>query len=361
MKIVQLETIPYRLPLHGALAWGKHSRLDMAEHVLLRVHLENKIFGQAEAPPRPTIYGETIASIVGIVKFLEKQLLGLEIEDTASIANALASLNNNNTAKGGLDMACWDARAKAQGKNLFETLAGPQKKLPVSYILGIADQATMLEEAKRVFAAGVRVLKIKVGRNYQHDLEVIAALKTEFGNEMQLYADSNETLLPETAPKAMEAMAKAGIMFVEEPLPVRNIRARVALKKLGILPIIADDSCFTLPDLRRELDFDTFDILNIKTARNGFTESLAMLALAKDANKGVMIGSQASTGLGTIHAALMASQSAVNQPSELSFWLKLQSDILNKNLELQDGVLKLENLQGANVDENKLEAQKILP
>ncbi|MEZ4612911.1 MAG: hypothetical protein R2838_22155 [Caldilineaceae bacterium] len=41
---------------------------------------------------------------------------------------------------------------------------------------------------------------------------------------------------------------------------------RVALRG-AVLPVIADDSCFTVLDLRRELALDTFDILNIKTAR----------------------------------------------------------------------------------------------
>ena len=358
-RIQRLEAIPYRLPLKGALAWGKHSKLDAAEHVLVRVHLENGIIGEAEAPPRPTIYGETVASIRGALEYLTPRLCEPEVADAAGIQAALGSLVNNHTAKGALDMACWDARAKNAGSSLYDTLAGPQTQIRVSYILGISDQATMLEEARRVFEGGVRVLKVKVGRNHAKDLEVIAALRTEFGNSMQLYADSNETLEPEHAPRALEAMREAGLLYVEEPLPARNINARAALKKLGILPIIADDSCFTPADLLRELDFDTFDILNIKTARTGFTESLEMLKLARSAGKGVMIGSQASTTLGTTHAALIASQAGVTEPSELSFFLKLEGEIVNQPLQLEEGWLRLESIQNVHVDGEQLNAHRI--
>jgi L-Ala-D/L-Glu epimerase len=359
VKIVRLEAIPYRLPMNGSLQWGAHSKLSVAEHVLVRVHLENGVFGEAEAPPRPTIYGETVSSIRGILDHLSPVLVGLEVEDRTGIASALGSVPNNNTAKGALDMACWDARTKSSGPGLFAQLAGPNRDLRVSYILGNSDPATMLEEARRVFAAGVRVLKVKVGRNHEKDLAVIRDLNLEFAGEMQLYADSNETLTPETAPKALEAMRDAGLMYVEEPLPVRQIKARAELKRLNILPIIADDSTFTPADLEREIDFDTFEILNIKTARTGFTQSLRMLELAKNAGKGVMLGSQASTTLGTAHAALIASQVGVTEPSELSFFLKLEGEITNKNLKLENGILRLEQIQDVQVDAARLEAHRM--
>ncbi len=125
------------------------------------------------------------------------------------------------------------------------------------------------------------------------------------------------------------------------------------------LPIVADDSCFTPADLERELNFDTFDILNIKTARNGFTDGLAMLERARQSGKGVMIGSQASSGLGTLHAALLSTQAGVSEPCELSFVLKLQRDLLNLPIEFDDGWLDVAALQHHKVDEDSLTAARL--
>ena len=127
-------------------------------------------------------------------------------------------------------------------------------------------------------------------------------------------------------------------------MPVHLLKARAALKAEAILPIIADDSCFRLSDLERELEFDTFDILNIKTPRTGFTESKKMLELAKTANKDVMIGSQAGSGLATSHAALFASKAGVTHPSELSFPLKLYQDSISPRLQYRSGYLTLSQL-----------------
>jgi L-alanine-DL-glutamate epimerase-like enolase superfamily enzyme len=167
--------------------------------------------------------------------------------------------------------------------------------------------------------------------------------ETFTGEDVILYADANEGLNPDTAAKDLERLAKLGIAYVEEPLPAHLIKARAALKRENILPIIADDSCFSLNDLERELDFDTFDILNIKTARTGFTESSKMLGLATNANKGVMIGSQASSGLGTVHAAIFASKAGVSHPSELGFPLKLEQDSISPSPVFSGGYLKLED------------------
>ena len=227
--VARLEGIPFRLPLTSALAWGAHSALSAAEHVLVRVTLSDGTVGQAEATPRPTIYGETTASVLGILAHLEAGLRGLAITDEVSLNRVRNSVVNNHTARGALDMALHDARARAQGVTLFDTLLGPNTRVRPSFILGIAAPEEMLAEARRVVAAGVRCLKVKVGREHERDLRVIRELRAEFGPDVLLYADSNETLTPQSAPAALDAMREAGLMYVEEPLPARNLRARAAL------------------------------------------------------------------------------------------------------------------------------------
>lgn len=359
VSVRQIEAIPYRLPLTSALSWGAHSSLSAAEHVLVRVTLSDGTVGQAEATPRPTIYGETPAGVVAVLAHLSPALTGLDIGDEAGLNRARNSVANNHTARGALDMALHDARARAAGLTLFDTLLGPQTRVRVSFILGLGTPADMLAEAERVVAAGVRCLKVKVGRNHVRDLAVIAELRRTFGAEVRLYADSNETLTPETAPAALEAMQEAGLLYVEEPLPVRGLRARAELHTRSPLPIVADDSCFTPADLERELDFDTFDVLNVKTARNGFTDGAWMLAEAARHGKRGMVGSQASTGLGTLHAALLSTHAAVTEPCELSFVLKLRDDLLNLPIAFSDGWLDVNGLREHALDPQKLERYRL--
>ncbi|HEU4743295.1 MAG TPA: enolase C-terminal domain-like protein [Meiothermus sp.] len=348
--ITRITPRPFRLPLKGALRWGKSSELAALEHVLVEVELSDGAVGRAEIPPRPTIYGETIPSVQAALEYLTPRLLGLDAENTERVRAVLESLPFNHTVKGGLDTAIWEAWARSQGQELWGVLEPHHRRIRVSYILGIADPQEMLADAKAVYEAGVRVLKVKVGRDLRGDLERLARLREHFP-DMALYADANETLPPAEAETYLREWAEAGLLYVEEPLPVEEMLSRKRLRAAGILPIIADDSCFTLRDLRRELLLDTFDILNLKPARTGVTWTLEMLALARAKGKRAMVGSQAQSSFGAWQSALLAFQEGVDEPSELSFHLKAEGGFLEFP-PLREGWLYWEDLVRRRFDED---------
>lgn len=355
--IDRITTTVFRLPLHGDLRWGKTSVLHELRHVLVQVVLSDGSLGVAEAPPRPTIYGETVHSITGIIEQeLAPRLIGLSVAEPhlPELAARLGVIKNNHTAKGALDMAIHDAVAAHRGIPLSQYLGVTAERVQVSYILGIGAREEVLAEAQRVFQQGVRVLKVKVGRDWPEDIARLEALQALLGPAAILYVDANQCLSPEEAPDKLAQLAERGIAYCEEPLPVELVEERTALRQRGDLPLIADDSAFSLRDLQRELALDTFDILNIKTARTGYSESRHMLEAAIAAGKGVMVGSQASAGLGTVRAALFAGLPGIHYPCELSFFLKLKQDILNRPLVLHDGYLSLADLTDVHVDVDRL-------
>jgi L-alanine-DL-glutamate epimerase-like enolase superfamily enzyme len=357
--IAAVSTTIFALPLEGELKWGKASRLAEARHVLVEVMLSDGSQGVAEAPPRPTIYGETEYTITAIVdREFAPRLLGKPADE---IGGLLAAVKNNPTAKGAIDMAVHDALAQSRGVTLAEHLGCTQPRLPVSFILGIGDRDTVLAEAERVVAEGVRVLKVKVGRAWDEDLARIRDLDSMFKGSVQLYADANECLEPHEAARKLDYLRELGLAYCEEPLPVELIRERALLRAGGHLPLIADDSTFTERDLVRELEMDTFDILNIKTPRTGYSESLRMLALARAAGKGVMVGSQAGSAIGVARAAIFAALPGIDYPSELSFFLKLKQDIVARPLTLCDGFLSLDDALAVRVDRGLLRAATVSP
>lgn len=352
--VVAVATTIFRLPLTGELKWGKSSALAEARHVLVAVTLSDGSRGLAEAPPRPTIYGETATGIAAIIaQELAPRIVGQPARQAWA---RMAAIANNHTARGAIDMAIHAALAEGRGVTLAEHLGCTQTHIPVSFILGIGARDEVLAEAERVVAAGVRVLKVKVGRNWEEDVARIDDLQAMFGSTVTLYADANECMEAGEAAAKLDALRGLGLVYCEEPLPVEQIAARAALRRGGHLPIIADDSAFTWRDLTRELAFDTFDILNIKTPRTGYTESLRMLERARAARKGVMIGSQAGTGIGVARAAIFAALPGVAHPSECSFHLKLREDIIDRPLPIREGYLALADAVAVQVDPARLRA-----
>jgi hypothetical protein len=64
-----------------------------------------------------------------------------------------------------------------------------------------------------------------------------------------------------------------------------------------------------------------------------------MKKLAQQAGKSIMVGSQASSGLGTVQSAILASHKDTTHPCELSFPLKLYKDSIETGLVYQKGYL----------------------
>lgn len=343
--IDRISAAPYNLRLKTPLRWGAGHEMPALTHILVRVELSDGAVGIAEINPRPTIYGETPESVEAIIRAqIAPQIIGQALESVDDIGYILQQfrlIKHNNSARAGIDMALWDALAQSKGLNLSELLGVSQDKVRVSYILGTGELHTLLAEVDAVYGAGVRVLKIKVGKNFDVERNLIRQIKQAYP-DMDFYIDANETLTANNAIEQLAAFTQLGALYCEEPLPVQQLRQRASLHQQHILPLIADDSAFTLRDLERELDFDTFDILNIKPPRNGFSESRAMMQQVHAHDKTVMLGSQASSILGCIYTLLLAATDARVHPSEGTFWLKVEDEV---GLHLEDGYATVSELE----------------
>lgn len=354
-QIKSINTHLYNIPLKSSLNWGKGHQLQALDHVLIVVELSDSTLGIAEATPRPTIYGETPESVQVIIQHeLAPRSIGYQInslDDIHQLDRQLAIVKNNNTAKGALNMALFSAFAKSSDKKLTKLLGCSQEKTFLSFILGTGDAKTVLQEVEAIYEKGVRCLKIKVGKDIERELSLIAEIRSEF-DDLMLYADANQCFTAEEAATILRQLTEYNLAYCEEPLLINQLQSRQELRAKSIMPLIADDSCFTLPDVERELTFNTFDIINIKTARTGYSQSLSMMNLALRNDKGIMLGSQASSLLGCMHTAIFACQASIEYPTEASFFLKTEGDfappeIVNGYLDLAQAEATLYDIEDA--------------
>jgi L-Ala-D/L-Glu epimerase len=326
INIKKLTARLYNLELKSSLQWGKGHQLAALNHVLVIAELSDGSLGIAEATPRPTIYGETPDSIMAIIqRDCSELLIDQPIESLDDLRRAdqrLSPIKNNNTAKGALNMALFSAHARSQNVSISQLLNATQPSVRVSFILGTGKIDEVLREVEEVYAAGVRFLKVKVGKDFDSETTLIEMIRRAY-EDMDIYVDANECFDAENAVPYLAQLADFGAKYCEEPLPARQLRQRAQVRQESSVPLIADDSAFTIEDLERELEFDTFDILNIKTARTGFSHSNAMLRRAVAAGKGIMVGSQASSLLGCLHAIIYSCQPEIEHPTEGTFFLKV--------------------------------------
>ena len=122
-------------------------------------------------------------------------------------------------AAAALDMAAWDAVARAAGLPLVELLGGRARPLRAydSYGMEAVDKVGAL--AAGAAEAGFRALKIKVGyAEVADDLKAIDEARRAAGGDMALMVDYNQSLNLSEALRRTRRLDEAGLVWIEEPL-----------------------------------------------------------------------------------------------------------------------------------------------
>jgi L-alanine-DL-glutamate epimerase-like enolase superfamily enzyme len=359
MKIERVEVIPFRIPYSNPVKYGKVGNKKAQEHVLVRVHADGLV-GTAEATPRPIIYGDTVKGCAHAIEtLLAPRLVQFDAYDREGYWDAFDEVPWNYTGKGALDTAVYDLLAQAAGVPLANYLGGAKNPVRISYMLGLGDVKTIVDEALGIRAKhGITAFKIKAGKVPKEDIEVVRALREHLGDDAFLFIDANQLYSPEVAVRTINKMADYGLAMAEEPVNCNLAplyRRRVAEQLM--VPMLGDDSVIGVNDTLRELQTGALGVIGIKPPRSGMFRSTQILKLAEAHGIPVWIGSQGVTGVGTLASGAFATAfKNVKFPADLGNYLRQEDDLLATPIDLRDGHVHLPDGPGisAIVDEEKL-------
>ena len=123
----------------------------------------------------------------------------------------------------GLDMACWDALAKASNLPLAQMLGGSIGRVPAynSNGLWLTPVETLEEEATNLIGEGnFSSLKLRLGRNnLSEDIAAIDAVRRAGGDSINLMCDFNQGQTLDEALLRCHALDDQGLYWFEEPIP----------------------------------------------------------------------------------------------------------------------------------------------
>jgi L-Ala-D/L-Glu epimerase len=362
LAIRRIEAIPVAIPLLRPIKWAR-GEINTIDNVIVVVTLSDGMQGIADAPPRPTIYGETQHSLVTIIAdHLAKRLAGINAFDVAGVWSALDAIAWNPTAKAAIDMALYDAQAKTLGISCAQLLGGTAKPLPVNWRLRLGSKKEILADAEHMMKKyGIRALKVKCGVDREKDIDVLRALRTLVGDEVELTIDCNQGYSVRDLIEAAPYFEELGIALVEEPIRARDgAGKRFAAERMRV-PISGDDSCMTPDDVLHELKLGGIRAVVIKCARTGYTQSRQILALAAAYYAPVHNGTQADMQIGSAAAGHFACTYPATHAHELSSFLDARDHVSDRDLVIKDGKLMLPEGPGIGVtlDANKLKKYRL--
>jgi len=165
----------------------------------------------------------------------------------------------------------------------------------------------MLKSADEIRSRyGINAWKIKAGTDPADDIERVKKLRDAMGNAAFIFIDANQMYTPEVAIRTINRMAEFGLKMVEEPVPVTLGRQRKKVADNIPVPILGDDSLFSLADVRREVDAGAVGVMGLKTPRTGIWESSKIVHVAEAYGMPCWMGSQGVSQIGTLASAHFA-------------------------------------------------------
>jgi len=252
-------------------------------------------------------------------------------------------------AVSGLDMAAWDALARAAELPLCRMLGGTVGPVRAynSNGLWLGEPATLKEEAIELRDEGAFTgLKLRMGRDrVSEDLEALDAVRGSVGDDMQLMVDFNQGLDLAEALTRCHRIDDLGLTWIEEPILYDDYDGYAKLSSELKTPIQIGENFYGPRELHKALqrkacDFVMPDFMRI----GGVTGWIRAAAIAGTA--GVPISTHLYPEVGA----------HVMRVSETAHWLEWQdwaNPVLQEPYELKGGNLCIPDKPGLGLDWNE--------
>lgn len=364
MKITKVEAIPFSIPMARVEHFATGSILSL-NHVLVRIYTDDGLMGQAEAPPRPMIYGESVSSVLTAVRdWFAPALIGLHPASLEQVFTKLDLIEHNSAAKSAIDIALHDIIGQIAGLPLWRLFGGWTNEVELTYIMGLGAPEEIAAQAEKAIARyGFRTLKLKAGLDPERDLAMLKAVRAAVGPNVRLYLDVNHSYPSLIAAKAMRQWEEYGVAWVEEPCPVWDRRGRELIANSTRIPMMADESCKTVAAMTAEIAYGHSRLVSVKTGGTGYTLSRKILLLCEAHGIVPVSGSQSDSDLGAIAAAhFNAGQRLLaQQPAELSSFLDADGHLLEEPIHITNGKFTVPDKPGLGVtiDEKQLKKYRL--
>jgi mandelate racemase len=265
LTLKSIEVRAVRVPLKRPVV-SKVGLFDQWPLLLIDLYTEEGIVGRSYLEP---YLKQSARYIVPAIHDLAAVRKGQPIRPFDDFQSARKSLNLVGyegvamIAIAGLDMAAWDALAKAANMPLAVFLGGSADPVAAynSNGLWLNDVGTLAREASELVAeGGFKGLKLRLGRErVEDDLRAIAAVREAVGLDIKLMVDFNQGLTLGDALHRCHALDDQGLYWFEEPTAYNNLSGYAQLARELKTPLQLGENFYGPRDLFRAIEMHAGD------------------------------------------------------------------------------------------------------
>ncbi len=271
-------------------------------------------YGEASMPPYLGESHRTAREFYDKAKKTLASVAELNIEKILSETDSLCE--GNTAARASIDMALHDLLGKISGMPLHRLWKiTPAQAIHSSYTIGFSSKEELQQKVNE--ASAHRILKIKLGSG--NDRQIIETVRSLTDKPLSVDVNGGWTDTSFALDMA-QWMKEKEVLFIEQPFAKDNLDDHAWLTERSPLPVIADESCQRLHDVKKLRG--VFSGINIKLMKcTGLNEARKMIEAAKGSGMQILLGCMSETSCAVSAAAQIAS---------LCDWVDLDGPLLIK-------------------------------
>jgi muconate cycloisomerase len=353
LTIRRVDAIPVALPLKAPMKMAAET-VTAAQNLIVRIEAADGTTGWGEAASAPTMTGDTQGGLVAAVRdHLAPLLTGKDVRDWPNLRKTMHRvLVGNGGAHSAVEMALLDLIGRADGKRLIDIVAKPRRSaVKPMWLLGNPTLEADVAEAHAKQREGFSLLKLKIGvKPLPKEIAIAHAVREALPN-MPLCADANCGLTLAAAKTYVEKTRKAGLMFVEQPLPYDDLDGLKALARSTKVPIGIDEGIHSLADIetnaRAGAGGVSLKLIKLGGIVNAVEAGKMCRRLGLSVNIAVKIAESSIGSAAALHLACAVPKA--DWGVSLSH-LYLADDVVKRPLALADGLVALPEGPGLGVE-----------
>jgi L-Ala-D/L-Glu epimerase len=314
------------------------------ESVFVEITLSNGIVGIGAANPAKEVVDEDVdESFVNLQTDAIQKFVGRNIGDIFGIISEVKqTFPHKPGTLAAMDIALYDAFGQYLDMPIVKFYNQKIKRMPTSVTIGIKGVEDTLEEAQEYFDKRFKALKVKIGDNFEEDIERLVKLRERFGNDFKLRVDANQGYSIEQVHAFFNRTKNLNIELVEQPTLVGTEAAVQKLPSDIRQQLAADESLHDGKAAFRLAADKTFGIFNIKLMKCGGIAGAAEIAnLAKFSDIDLFWGCNDESIVGITAALHIAFACKHTKYIDLDGSLDLAEDAVKSGFILDNGYMSL--------------------
>lgn len=165
-------------------------------------------------------------------------------------------------ALAGIDMALWDAQARAHNVSLLSLLGGVPRPIPAYGAVGYDGELESAKVAADWARRGFKGVKAKIGYpTPAEDLAVIRAIRSAVGPDVAIMVDYNQSLTPADAVVRLRHLEDEGLTWIEEPTMAHDYQGHAHIAREIRTPIQCGENWWGVRDMQHAIEARASDYM----------------------------------------------------------------------------------------------------